>query len=80
MKKSVMLHLKNSEPLIGEIEELPDPTHQFMIIHNPRKIDGTELPYLSENVAMTLFPWHRIELVQLLPPTDIESVIGFVRE
>lgn len=80
MNKSVMLHLKNDEPLIGEIEELPDPTHQFMIIHSPRRHDGTAPPYLSENVTMILLPWHRIELVQLLPLTDVENVIGFVRE
>ena len=80
MRQPVMLHLTNDELILGEIDQLPDPSDQFMIIHDPRQPDGTTLVYLQEDVTAILIPWHQTKLVQLLPGTGIEEVIGFVRE
>ncbi|MDX1413582.1 MAG: hypothetical protein R3293_05280 [Candidatus Promineifilaceae bacterium] len=75
-----MLHLTNDELILGEIDQLPDPSDQFMIIHNPRQPDGTDLTFLREDVTVIFVPWHQTKMVQVLPKTGIEEVIGFVRE
>ena len=80
MRQSIMLHLTNKELILGEIDQLPDPSDQFIIVHNPRRPDGTILAYLQEDVTTILVPWHQTEMVQVLPGTGIEEVIGFVRE
>ncbi len=80
MRQSVILHLVDEEQIIGEVDELPNPADQFMILNHPRRRDGKRLNYLQEEVTTVLFPWHRITLVQLLPEADIENIIGFVRE
>lgn len=80
MRQSIILHLLEGDSLVCEVDELPDPTHQFMIIHNPRRRDGRTLPDLSEGVGTLLIPWSRVDYVQILPVTDVENVVGFVRE
>lgn len=80
MRQSVILHLINDDPIIGEIDELPNFADQFMIVHDPRRRDGKKLSNLNDDVTTVIFPWHRIDFVQVLPVADIENVIGFVRE
>ena len=80
MQQPIVLHLTNEELILGEIDRLPNPSDQFMIVHNPRQLDGLPLAYLQEDVTTILIPWHRTNVIQVLPATGIEEVIGFVRE
>ena len=80
MLQPVMLRLIDEQLILGEIEQSPNPTDQFMIIRNPRQRDGLKLAYLQEDVTTILIPWHQITFVQFLPGSGIEEVIGFVRE
>ncbi|NCF66768.1 MAG: hypothetical protein JSV68_14350 [Anaerolineaceae bacterium] len=80
MLQPVMLRLIDEQLILGEIEQLPNPADQFMIIRNPRQRDGMKLAYLQDDVTTILIPWHQIAYVQLLPGSGIEKVIGFVRE
>jgi hypothetical protein len=80
MRQPVLLHLQDEELILGEIDQLPNPTDQFMILHRPRQQDGSKLAQLQENVPTILIPWHQITYVQLLPGSGIDKVIGFGRE
>ena len=80
MRKPILLNLTDEEQILGEIDQLPNPSDQFMIIHKPRQRDGTKLAYIEKNVSTILIPWHQIVHVQLLPGSGIDEVIGFVRE
>lgn len=80
MRVSAIVHLIEEEPIICEIDAPPDPSHHFVTAHNPRRRDGRPLPYLENSVTTLLLPWHRIDLVQLLPQAGLDNVIGFVRE
>jgi hypothetical protein len=80
MLQPVMLRLINEQLILGEIEQLPNPTDQFMIIRHPRQRDGLKLAYLQDDVTTILIPWHQITFVQFLPGSGIEEIIGFVRE
>jgi hypothetical protein len=77
---SVILHITNEDPVLCDIDQMPDPTHQFVVVHNPRRRDGKDVHYLEEDVTTMLVPWHRINFVQILPSAEAEQVIGFVRE
>jgi hypothetical protein len=77
---SVILHITNEDPVLCDIDQMPDPTHQFVAVHNPRRRDGKDVHYLEEDVTTMLVPWHRINFVQILPSAEAEQVIGFVRE
>lgn len=77
---TVLLHLPNEEPVVGEVDELPAPTDLMITLKNPRRRDGKDLHYLEPNVTTVIFPLSRITLIEVLPTEEEEEIIGFVRE
>jgi hypothetical protein len=80
MPYTVIIHPTGEEPIIGEVEQLPEPSALTITINSPRKIDGKELHYLSENVLTVIWPISRLNFIEVLPTKAEEEIIGFVRE
>ncbi len=81
MSHFVILHISNEEAIIAEIEKLPEPSDQFVIVENPRRRDGKDLHYLEDDVTSMIVPWHRINFIEIMPSTEqLEEVITIVRE
>ena len=80
MPISIVVHLQSAEPILCEIDELPSPTDQTMILHNPRSKDGKDLNYIMEKVVTVIWPISRISFIEVLPSEEEEDIIGFVRE
>ncbi|UCE00174.1 MAG: hypothetical protein JSV42_05490 [Chloroflexota bacterium] len=81
MSKLVILHILNSEPILGEIDELPAPTDNIIVVQNPRQIDGKDLSYLQHQVTTVIWPIEKINFIEIVPGEDEdEDIIGFVRE
>ena len=80
MSVSAIVHIFNEDPIVCELDELPSPESQAVIVHHPRRRDGKEVEFLDEEVATIIIAWHRILFIQVLPSTELEDVIGFVRE
>jgi hypothetical protein len=80
MPITVVLHLQNEEAVIGEIDEIPTPTDLMITLTNPRRMDGKDLHYLTENVVTVIWPIHRLNFIEILPTKEEEEIIGFVRE
>lgn len=76
---SIVLHINNEDAVECELDEMPAPSSQFLLVHNPRKRDGKDLHYLDEDVTSMIVPWHRVNFIQVLPSGDEEEVIGFIR-
>jgi hypothetical protein len=76
----VVVHISNEDAIKCEMDEMPAPDCQFVLVHNPQKRDGQDVHYLDEGVTSMMIPWHRINFIQLLPSGEEEDVIGFVRE
>jgi hypothetical protein len=80
MAITVIVHIENQDPVVGEIEELPSSTDQFIQIKNPRMRDGKDLTFLVEGVTTVIWPMVRINFIELMPTEEEEKIIGFVRE
>jgi hypothetical protein len=80
MRLSAIIHLLEEDPILGELEAMPDPSAQFVAVFAPRRRDGRPVPFLDGNVEKVLFAWHRISHIQLLPEAEREKAISFVRE
>ncbi len=80
MPTTVLIHLSGEDPVLGEIDELPEPTDTAITVNNPRRRDGKDLPYIDGNVVSVMWPMHRVTFMEILPTTDEEELIGFVRE
>jgi hypothetical protein len=80
MAIEVILHLLNEDPVVAEISELPDPTHQSILVTNPRRRDGRGLHYVTEGATGFIFPWSRISFVEIMGGEEAEQVVEFFRE
>lgn len=80
MSIQVILHISNEEPIVGDIDELPLPGDTILILNNPRKRDGKDISYLSVDVTTVVWPWSKVNFLEIMPTEAEEEIIGFVRE
>jgi hypothetical protein len=80
MTYSIILHIQNEDPVVGEVEELPGAGDLLVTISNPRRMDGKDLHYLAENVTIVSWPVFRLNFIEIMPGRDDDEIIGFVRE
>ena len=80
MAISVLVHLLNEDAVMGEVEELPAATANFITISNPRRRDGKDLPYLQSNVNTVIWTINRVSFIEVIPGEAEEKLVTFVRE
>jgi hypothetical protein len=80
MSYTIVLHVSGEEAVVAEIDELPEPDATMITVKNPRRMDGKDLHYLDENVVTVIWPFSRINFIEILPTKEEEEIIGFVRE
>jgi gamma-glutamyl phosphate reductase len=80
MPYTLVIHLTNEDPVVGEVDEMPKPTDAIITVNNPRRRDGKDLQYLDSNVVQVIFPLGRVSFIEVLPSEAEEKIIGFVRE
>ena len=80
MAYTIILHISGEPSITGELEELPKPTDNIIMITNPRQKDGKDLHYLENNVTKVIFPLVKVNFIEILESSQEEKIIGFVRE
>ena len=80
MPYTIILHVQNSDPVVGEVDELPVASDNLILINNPRRLDGKDLHYLSENVVTVFCPIDKLNFIEVIAGKEEEEIIGFVRE
>ena len=59
---TVIVHINNEDPVMGEIEELPKPSDQTIMLKHPRRKDGKDVHYLEQNVNLVILIICPVEL------------------
>ncbi len=80
MSLEVVIHVLNEDPILAEIEKLPDPKDQALILTNPRRRDGRPLHYVTEGATAFIFPWTRISFIEVMEAEEAKEVVEFFRE
>lgn len=80
MSTTVIVHIRSAEPMVAEIDELPDPKDTLIKLSNPRQRDGKDLIFLEHNVVTVYWPWAEISFMEILPGETAEEVVSFIRE
>jgi hypothetical protein len=80
MAISLLLHVAGEDAIVVDVEELPNPQDLVIIASNPRLRDGKEVRNILPEVHTVIFPWWRINLIEVLPGKEEEEVFGFYRE
>ncbi len=76
-----LVHLLNEDPVLCDLDEMPDPTHQFIRVRNPSKRDGKRIEVVDERATSLAFPWSRITFIEFFnEEAERESIVGFFRE
>jgi hypothetical protein len=70
----------NEDPILGDVEELPQKTDTIVYVKNPRRRDGKDLPYLEADVNLAAWPVSRLSFFEIIPGSEEEEIISFVRE
>jgi hypothetical protein len=61
-----VIHILGEDAVLGDLDELPNPTHNFVLIRNMRKKDGKPLPYIADGATAFLYGWSRITFIELM--------------
>jgi hypothetical protein len=77
---TLLVHLMNEDPVLGDVDALPEANDNFITLHNPRRRDGKDLPNIETSVTSIIFPVFRITYIEVIPTGEEEEIIGFVRE
>lgn len=76
-----ILHIHGEESILCEIEAIPQPTDNFVVIFNPKRKDGKPIATLEDSVSSVIFPWTRVAYIELFEErTQRENVVGLFRE
>lgn len=77
---TIIIHIHNEEPIVGDVDELPAVTDTILYIKNPRRKDGKDLMNIEPSVMTAAWPLARINFFEVLPTGTEEEIISFVRE
>jgi hypothetical protein len=80
MPITALVHIQNSEPVMGEIDNLPNPIDYLIKLSHPRRMDGKDVNFLLEGVETVIFPIDKISFIEIIPSGEEDEIIGFVRE
>ncbi len=81
MAYRVIVHIHNEDPFLAEIDEMPDPKDNFVVLKNPRRRDGKALTFVTDGATAFIYPWTRVSFIEVLDgASGQESIIGFFRE
>lgn len=81
MSIRALVHIVNDDPIMCDLERMPDPGDIFVSIRNPRRRDGKPLELLADGATSFLYPWSRITFIELFEDESTrESIVGLFRE
>ena len=80
MPFTIIVHIQSDDPVVGEVDELPNPTDTIINVMNPRRRDGKDIHYLQSDVLQVIWPLNQISFIEVLPSETEEAIVSFVRE
>ena len=80
MAQTLLIHVLNEDPIVGDVDELPSLTDTLVSINNPRRKDGKDIHYLDARVVTILIPVARITFIEIIPSEIEEEIISFIKD
>lgn len=80
MAYEVIVHLHNEDPILADMDSLPNPSDQCVFISNPRRRDGRSVHYVTEGASSFIFPWSRITFIEIMRSEEDKEVVEFFRD
>ncbi len=77
---TVIVHVSNEDPVMGELDSLPSSTDTIISLKNPRKKDGKDIKTMEANVSVVIYPIAKLNYIEVVSSESEEEIITFVRE
>jgi hypothetical protein len=61
-----IVHILGEDAILADLDSVPNPTHQFLMLRNVRKKDGKPLAYIADEAQVVLYAWHKITFLELM--------------
>jgi len=77
----VIVHLLDEDPILAELDRMPEPGDTSLLILDPRRTDGKPIHYLSDGATSVIFPMHRVSSIEVFAEERAkEEDISFYRQ
>jgi hypothetical protein len=80
MPYTLLLHLIGEATVVAETEQLPSPTDNTLTVTNLHTRDGKELANVDPAATHFIYPWSRINFIEVLGAEEEEEIVGFARD
>ena len=80
MPYTLLLHIVGEPTILAEAEQLPSPGDNTITLTNLRQRDGKDLSNVDSAATHFIFPWTRINFIEVLAAEEEEEIVGFARD
>ncbi|HSD82792.1 MAG TPA: hypothetical protein VLG46_02980 [Anaerolineae bacterium] len=80
MPYTLLLHIVGEPAMLAEAEQLPNPDDNTITVTNLRQRDGKDLSNIDAEATHFIFPWTRINFIEVLGAEEEEEIVGFARD
>jgi hypothetical protein len=75
MARTVIIHLLNQDPIVADMEMLPNENSAFVTFTNPRLRDDKNVAWATPGARSFIFPWSRINFIEVMTSREEESSV-----
>ena len=80
MPYTLLLHIVGEEAFLCDSEQLPSPTDNVLTVSNIRKRDGKDVSFVDAGATSFIFPWTRVNFIEVMQAGEEEEIVGFARD
>ena len=80
MPYTLLLHRVGEPTVMAETEQLPAPNDNTITVTGLRQRDGKDLSNIDSGTTHIIYPWTRINFIEVLGAEEEEEIVGFARD
>ena len=71
-----IVHILGEDAIYGELDQMPSPIDQFVLLRNMRQKDGKPLNYLTDGAQVFLYAMHKITFIEIMVDVAMPATNG----
>jgi hypothetical protein len=80
MPYTLLMHIVGEQTILAEAEQLPSPGDSIITVTNVRQRDGKDLNNIDSAATHFIYPWTRVNFIEVLGAEEEEEIVGFARD
>lgn len=80
MAYTLLIHIVGEPAMLCEADQLPSPADNAITVTNLRTRDGKDIANVDANATHFIFPWTRVNFIEVMGADEEEEIVGFARD